>query len=1424
MYEQSPLPIDELDDLFDGDTKPFWLTDARLERRSVALSRGYRLAEVTVVVTAQSPEAVAMVSSKGIPSLEVVQRAIRRYCGPAGLPLPPPVGREDWEPLVPFDRWFCASLRGPTFKTSWEERAEAAHFRMWASNWKPVPGLGSPLVMEWLIRELGLTPVDARTFFAGHLETKQSFVTLLQRKPDDLRQQLTAKGMKKAQLDTFLERCDDALEDLSEEVEFFYIDDDTKLRVEIEKKTTPQLAQALVSWPAHQTDPSALLNVSARLYADLLAFWGEDPHRPPSLQRSNVVKFFDDISRHGIHIGDLSALRNDAFLPHTISDEEGIQKAKGLLLYGPPGTNKSSIARHFSHGNGVTWLGLRSVFEGSSVELHRPLVGQTEALLWQLAERTRLTPHLLSVIFIDEIDTIGQKRSFASSEHMRSWLSLLLRIMDSPEFSNLYMIGTTNRRWMLDPAFVRPGRLEVHGFFPRMLAHQRMQFLSDELSKGSTKFAMVRDRDKEAELARLTLNWSGSMLKQAVRRFKVRALATASSLPVPAVAWELILEQLELTQQTATDPEVSRLFMEKSAVSEERVRVIQSAVDPLSSHLTFDWAGQFTGLLLMDAQNNIVEARLRTGVKTAVIPLPEAPVVASDVARILATQVFNVSLLLWVNSERLEIGMGDDGARPSIGGLISQLMEEARATSVEPGTSALICFDMDDLVGPSEEVSRTVSVNSPSSSVTKTTVPKTETVTTHAVSTSSTTGGNAGSSTTSTPASSSTTTTPESITVAITTPLDKESRETSQQTTTAFTMLRRDVFQLIVAVLRSDPAWLFRRRLVVMAVTRNATLLQMLKQALNWGVPVSRIPVLVAPGMNPGLSVSTQRSRVSCVVNQWTTCLLVPQVHRGSYFYVEISILVPGELRFGVVRVPAPASQQPLSVLGGQDSWAFSCTDRSRFGKGKSSPLASAAEFTIRPGTKVGLLLDMNAAGSLCLFVDGVFIGVLFSGLVQSGPLSFGVSVKQPCAFEIVTSPAVPKDLPPIVYQPFEWMWEVDHCGGEVSADGTVVSCQSASGVSSQFAATCIRSHEYLEIAFHLDHSSRAIIEFKDASHKVMHRFDHNLLSNSNSLKRLGFLFARVFDQSIVVSFELQENLPPVQSHVFVLTALLVSIDCTFDGSGRVGLTGTMAPESLLKTVDFIPALPAQGDVRFYVTLADESRDARNLQHTQHTSYSLSKGRSRSEEWLLRSNHAGGVRLLGEAGGVGDDWLLVYQGAGCFAFLSATDGKFLAVEAGNVVRGPLPEPWIIRRAFNFRNLGGDELTANGSLVRDCGSLGFREGVHQWCVAFSKRGQTGITLKNTFGDDAQNDVSLSIYLTANGEIFNRVMTARIPCFAPLKDGDVVAVRLDCDGGNLFFGLNGRWNTQPSVTNLEAGRTWYPYVAFKSGKVVFMDAFF
>merc|ERR1712226_203573 len=143
-------------------------------------------------------------------------------------------------------------------------------------------------------------------------------------------------------------------------------------------------------------------------------------------------------------------------------EEMGIKAPKGVILYGPPGTGKTLLAKAVANQTSATFLRI----VGS--ELIQKYLGDGPKLvreLFRVAEEN--SP---SIIFIDEIDAIGTKRydsqSGGEKEIQRTMLELLNQLDGFDDRGEVKVIMATNRIESLDPAMIRPGRVDRKIEFP----------------------------------------------------------------------------------------------------------------------------------------------------------------------------------------------------------------------------------------------------------------------------------------------------------------------------------------------------------------------------------------------------------------------------------------------------------------------------------------------------------------------------------------------------------------------------------------------------------------------------------------------------------------------------------------------------------------------------------------------------------------------------------------------------------------------------------------------------------------------------------------------------------------------------------------------------------------------------------------------
>jgi SpoVK/Ycf46/Vps4 family AAA+-type ATPase len=126
----------------------------------------------------------------------------------------------------------------------------------------------------------------------------------------------------------------------------------------------------------------------------------------------------------------------------------------GLLLYGPPGCGKTFLARAVAGEMGAAFISL------SIVDVLNMWVGSSERNLHDLFQSAR--SHAPCVLFLDEIDALGHKRSQINSSSMRTVVNQLLTELDGVDGNNdgVFVLAATNAPWDIDAALRRPGRLD----------------------------------------------------------------------------------------------------------------------------------------------------------------------------------------------------------------------------------------------------------------------------------------------------------------------------------------------------------------------------------------------------------------------------------------------------------------------------------------------------------------------------------------------------------------------------------------------------------------------------------------------------------------------------------------------------------------------------------------------------------------------------------------------------------------------------------------------------------------------------------------------------------------------------------------------------------------------------------------------------
>lgn len=188
-------------------------------------------------------------------------------------------------------------------------------------------------------------------------------------------------------------------------------------------------------------------------------------------------------------------------------EDSGAQVPKGMLFVGPPGVGKTLFARAIANEVGVPFYvidggGVAGIFFGLGVLKLKTLF-------------RKLKQHDRAILFIDEIDSMGSKRSqdqgFGAVSDMNMTLNTLLTEMDGFHGSRLMVIGATNNDAMLDPALMRAGRMDRRIYFQMPTPEERTNLFKYYLEKVACDPELDYD-----QITLLTANYSPAEIANVV--------------------------------------------------------------------------------------------------------------------------------------------------------------------------------------------------------------------------------------------------------------------------------------------------------------------------------------------------------------------------------------------------------------------------------------------------------------------------------------------------------------------------------------------------------------------------------------------------------------------------------------------------------------------------------------------------------------------------------------------------------------------------------------------------------------------------------------------------------------------------------------------------------------------------------------------
>ncbi|MEK3890138.1 AAA family ATPase [Bacillus sp. FSL K6-3431] len=227
----------------------------------------------------------------------------------------------------------------------------------------------------------------------------------------------------------------------------------------------------------------------------------------------------------------------------------GIKAPKGILLYGPPGTGKTMLAQAIAREIGA------SFYSSSGSAFTELFVGVGASRIRSLFENARKQSP--AVIFIDEVDALaGKRKAHGGEEAEKTLTELLVQLDGGHENKGILFIAATNRKDMLDDAFLRPGRIDFTFQVPLPDTQGRKEII-DIHTKGKrlseAVFASLNT------LAESTSGFSGAELNSLFESASRKAVREGrDKVDVEDLDYALDRTILGSTSRTLNDPDTKR--------------------------------------------------------------------------------------------------------------------------------------------------------------------------------------------------------------------------------------------------------------------------------------------------------------------------------------------------------------------------------------------------------------------------------------------------------------------------------------------------------------------------------------------------------------------------------------------------------------------------------------------------------------------------------------------------------------------------------------------------------------------------------------------------------------------------------------------------------------------------------------------------
>lgn len=189
----------------------------------------------------------------------------------------------------------------------------------------------------------------------------------------------------------------------------------------------------------------------------------------------------------------------------------------GILLYGFPGCGKTLLASAVAGECGLNFISVKGP------EILNKYIGASEKSVRDLFERAQAAKPC--VLFFDEFDSIAPKRGHDSTGVTDRVVNQLLTLMDGAEgLSGVYVLAATSRPDLIDPALLRPGRLDksILCGFPNL--EERVDIIRAIGKKAKLSEAVLQSDEELAEIAKRTDGFSGADLQALISNAQLEAI------------------------------------------------------------------------------------------------------------------------------------------------------------------------------------------------------------------------------------------------------------------------------------------------------------------------------------------------------------------------------------------------------------------------------------------------------------------------------------------------------------------------------------------------------------------------------------------------------------------------------------------------------------------------------------------------------------------------------------------------------------------------------------------------------------------------------------------------------------------------------------------------------------------------------------